>query len=81
MMEKQGNAIRCRAKLEADCYDGRPEFEVYDSEGPGQPEDGTWDERTATVVCDACYFRLGGPSNVELPAAINAYRAQKDGGA
>ena len=62
--------IRCRAQVSEACYHGRPEFEVYDKEGPGQREDGSWDQRTGSVVCDPCYIELGTPPSHFLEAAI-----------
>ena len=49
--------IRCRAKVAADCYDGKAAHLIYDE---GQEDDGTWDGQT--VVCDACYIALGQPT-------------------
>lgn len=48
--------IRCRAQRSDDCYDGRPTAEIY--EDGNMAEDGTFERRSGTVVCDACYVWL-----------------------
>ena len=66
-------AIRCRARVSKECYNGRDEAEVYDSKN--QSEDGTWNGRS--VVCDPCYIRLGTPPNAQLDAAIDSCAAAR----
>lgn len=65
--------IRCRAKISPECYDGKDEFDgIYDPDGPGMSEDGTWNGKT--VVCDACYIAIGTPTNDQLDAVIARYK-------
>lgn len=47
--------IRCRAKINPDCYDGKPSLRQFGYDAPLQ-EDGTfWQE---TIICDPCYIHL-----------------------
>lgn len=45
-------AIQCRSQISDDCYEGRPITEIYED---GMENDGTFDPRSDTVICDACY--------------------------
>jgi hypothetical protein len=69
--------IECRAQLgDVDCLHGRPE----DPETP-MCEDGTYDIRTGSVVCDSCYLaimpftRSGQALTDEIDEAISTYKS------
>lgn len=47
--------IRCRAKVTAECLDGKPSWRQFGEDLP-LSEDGTFDG--STIVCDPCYIRL-----------------------
>ena len=76
-------AIRCRAKVVANCLDGAPTRRQFLEDLP-MTEDGTWeaDEHgEETIVCDPCYVALmpltpsGQGLLEELPASIERARA------
>jgi hypothetical protein len=56
--------IRCRAHASPNCYDGKPSKPVYGD--TGMAGDGTYNG--TSVVCCACYLRLGGPTHTQLRA-------------
>jgi hypothetical protein len=73
--------IRCRAQLEADCYDGSPMSRQTGEDDAVMADDGTFTGRS--IVCDACYVRLipltrsQQALNDELPEAISCYRENR----
>lgn len=52
--------INCRSRKSPACYHGKSVYTIYDPDGPGMSEDGTWDGQS--VVCDACYLYIGQPA-------------------
>lgn len=72
--------IRCRARLDNQCYDGSSmSRQMPGEDSPVQmSEDGTFDGES--IVCDACYLQLmpltrsGAATNDEIPGAISLYR-------
>ena len=62
--------IRCRARVSSKCYGvaGRDEAGVYPD--GDQREDGTYSRASNTVVCDACYIAVGGPTLEHLESAV-----------
>lgn len=75
--------IRCRAKVDPACYNGKPTSTQFFGEDEPMTEDGTYltDSEGGSIVCDPCYIKLmpltpsGRALNNELPAAIAAARA------
>jgi hypothetical protein len=58
--------IRCRAQRVSGCHqiEGYSCDEIYGLDG--MPEDRTYDPKTMTVVCNACYVDLGCPKFSDL---------------
>lgn len=63
-MTSEPETIRCRAHVSSACYEGKPSAHIYGEDEPGMAGDGTYDGET--VICDACYLKLGGPTHAEL---------------
>lgn len=53
--------VRCRAQISDTCHQltGTKVADLYGEDG--MPDDRTYEERTHTVVCNACYISLGCP--------------------
>lgn len=69
--------IRCRARVVATCYDGRPTSVQFGEDLP-MTEDGTFlpTQGGGSLVCDPCYINLGTPLNADLEQAISARKGR-----
>lgn len=68
--------LHCRAQVHDACYHGRTDTKVVYG-GDSWRTDGTYLAESDSVVCDACYIKLGTPDNgPELEGAIAEMRAR-----
>jgi hypothetical protein len=66
--------VRCRAQVSPKCYQlsGSTTDEVY--LGDHMSSDRTFDRKTMTVCCDACYVEIGNPAFADLDELEEAIR-------
>lgn len=64
--------IACRARVTASCLDGKPTSHQFGEDLP-LTEDGTFDDLSGTIVCDACYIALGQPLREDVALAIGKW--------
>lgn len=67
MYKHTSETIRCRAQVSTACTHGKPLMREFGDPDADMRDDGTYLASDDSIVCTACYIKLGMPLNPVLP--------------